>query len=516
MRRRADTGKWEVRWREGGSNRSKSFTRKVDAERFKGDVKRAQELGQVLAIDGGKELLTEFVEVWWEGHVLPTCAQSTRSSYAAVWSRHVRPRLGGYRLRDITPRVVDQFKAELMTSGVGPSVVHKSLMILSGMFTCAVRWEYIDRNPLDSIKIPVPERAHHVRVSAPVTVEALRRDLLEHDRIRDAVLVSVLAYAGLRPAEARALRWGDIRERTLLVERAADATSIKSTKTRKIRSVRLLGPLADDLSGWRARCHAASADQLVFPSVRGGLWTKDGWDAWRNSVFKPTADRVGASRRPYDLRHTFASLLIAAGGTIVEIAAQLGHDPALTLGTYAHVFEEFELGSRPDLVGAIEEARREMGVREMYAELDEGDPGLLRDPSSELEADARIRTADPFITRDRRAVQSSPAGGTPANDIPARCPDCGGLLGPGIDPSGQADVRREHAGDCEGDPRVKSGRRCPPTPVRRGEHRRIAAGTSRGFDSVNIADSYCQRSCPVFVGRVPNAPPSGHASHVES
>ena len=284
--------------------------------------------------------------------------------------------------------------------GVGPSVVHKGLMIVSGMFTCAVRWEYVDRNPLDSIKIPVPGRAHHVRVSAPVTVEAMRRNLLEHDRLRDAVLVSVLAYAGLRPAEARALRWGDIRERTILVERAADATSIKSTKTRKIRSVRLLAPLADDLARWRSRCDPIGPEQLVFPGAQGGLWTKDGWDNWRNRVFKPTADRIGASRRPYDLRHTFASLHIASGGTVVEIAAQLGHDPALTLGTYAHLFEEFDFGSRPDPAEAIEEARREINVREMFADLDRGYSDVVRDPSSELQADARTRTADPFITSE--------------------------------------------------------------------------------------------------------------------
>jgi len=217
-------------------------------------------------------------------------------------------------------------------------------------------------------------------------------------------LVSVLAYAGLRPAEARALRRGDSRERTILVERAADAWSVKRTKTGEIRSVRLLAPLADDLASWRSRCPNPGGDALVFPTPRGGLWTKDDWDNWRNRVFKPAAVRIGASRRPYDLRHTFASLLIASGGTVVEIAAQLGHDPALTLGTYAHVFEEFDFGSRPDPVEMIQTARLRTGVREMYAEPAEAGLTNSRDPGTELEADARTRTADPFITRTPRRL----------------------------------------------------------------------------------------------------------------
>ena len=61
MKRRADTGKWEVRWRESGRNRSKSFTLKSDARRFEADVHRACELGRPLDMDRGAETLAAFV-----------------------------------------------------------------------------------------------------------------------------------------------------------------------------------------------------------------------------------------------------------------------------------------------------------------------------------------------------------------------------------------------------------------------------------------------------------------------
>ena len=60
-------------------------------------------------------------------------------------------------------------------------------------------------------------------------------------------MISVLAYAGLRPGEALALQWRDIREQTILVERAISLGEEKDTKTAAHRTVRVLQPLAVDL-----------------------------------------------------------------------------------------------------------------------------------------------------------------------------------------------------------------------------------------------------------------------------
>lgn len=61
--------------------------------------------------------------------------------------------------------------------------------------------------------------------------------------------------------------------------------------------------------------------------------------------------------RPYDLRHSFASLLLAEGRSALNVAAQLGHSPALTLSTYGHLFAEFEDADRIDAEAEIAAAR---------------------------------------------------------------------------------------------------------------------------------------------------------------
>jgi integrase len=62
---------------------------------------------------------------------------------------------------------------------------------------------------------------------------------------------------------------------------------------------------------------------------------------WRSRVFKPLLEDIGLHGvRPYDLRHSLASVLFAERLNPVEIAEQMGHSPQTLLGTYTHVIEE--------------------------------------------------------------------------------------------------------------------------------------------------------------------------------
>ena len=83
-------------------------------------------------------------------------------------------------------------------------------------------------------------------------------------------------------------------------------------------------------------------------------------------MYRPTAQSVGIdSARPYDLRHAFASLLIHEGRmSVVEIAAQLGHNPTVCLDTYAHVMAEQAGGERVGAVEQIVQAREAVAVDE--------------------------------------------------------------------------------------------------------------------------------------------------------
>jgi integrase len=161
---------------------------------------------------------------------------------------------------------------------------------------------------------------------------------------QDAVLVSLLAYAGLRPEEALALVWGDITARHIRVERAVALGEIREDDVvkRHDRSVRLLTPLAEDLRAWKpARGAIPLPNQLLFSWRDGGVRQDHDWRNWRTRVFQPAAKAAGlVHARPYDLRGSFASLLIQEGKNVVDVAKQLGHTPETCLRYYARLFDE--------------------------------------------------------------------------------------------------------------------------------------------------------------------------------
>ena len=122
--------------------------------------------------------------------------------------------------------------------------------------------------------------------------------------------------------------------------------------------MRLLQPLAVDLREWRLRNGRPGDKTLIFPSAAGLPWTLAAYQSWRRRAFNRAIEAAGLEHgRPYDLRHSFASLLLHEGRSVIYVARQLGHDARLTLSTYGHVMDEFEDMPRVDAQKAIADAR---------------------------------------------------------------------------------------------------------------------------------------------------------------
>ena len=258
---------WRVRWRENGQPHSRVMGTKRDAELFEADVTRRKRLGQLAQIDAGRETVAEFAREWWRIHAEPNLAARTRESYAVVFDKHILPRVGGLPLREVTPAVVAGLSADLKAAGVGPAAARRALTVLQGIFSCAVTWGHVQSNPVVGVRKPSAKRQRAVEPPSVALVERMRAELLAERRQRDATLLVVLAYAGLRPQEALALPWRDVRDRTLLIDRAQSDEGPKTTKTGRTRSVRLLAPLAADLAAWRLASARSGADELVCPTA---------------------------------------------------------------------------------------------------------------------------------------------------------------------------------------------------------------------------------------------------------
>jgi integrase len=349
---------YRVRWRDGGrgsKERVKVFDRHEDAVRFETDIRRRKQLGELALFEQSKVTLDEFAREWWKRYASTELARKTQERYASIWDLHVLPRLGGLQLRQLTPGLVAEFQSELRAAGVGEPTIRKTLSLLQAVCRDAVTWGRLGSNPVKPVRKRAAVRGRMVQPLAPEAVERLRRQMPSD---RDAALVSVLAYAGLRPGEALALTWGHVRERTILVERAVSYGELKSTKTRATRSVRILAPLKLELAELRLRNGRPDDRALVFPAQNGRPWDDDDWKNWRRRAFATAAKQAGLTDvRPHDLRHSFVSLLIAEGRSIVDVARQAGHSATMALDTYGHVFDELDGAEKIVPEQAIFEAR---------------------------------------------------------------------------------------------------------------------------------------------------------------
>jgi integrase len=193
----------------------------------------------------------------------------------------------------------------------------------------------------------------HTKAPSVETVERLRAKLLSQGRLRDATIISVLAYAGLQPGEVVGLRWRDV---------SPDHIDVMApTRPWRMERIPRLGPLLRRYRLWRARkrtvpliehlaedleCWRRSFDQpveprdFVFPSPSGTHWPPGSWRAWREDVWDPLAAEAGlADRSPYDCRHVIATLMINAGASPKSVATVLGTTAGrvgLDYGTYLY------------------------------------------------------------------------------------------------------------------------------------------------------------------------------------
>ena len=288
---------------------------------------------------GSGTTLEEFLVEWWDTYAVTHLQPGTLATYTYLLDKWIVPYLGRKRLRDITRETIDNYAAALRADGAGAPTINRTLGVLQGVFHRAVEWRRLQWNPVLGVRRLTHVRDESIDARTPEAVEAIRAQLDP----TDAALVSVLAYEGLRPGEAFALSWEHVGERTILVERSLALGELKETKTRSTRSVRLLAPLRSDLNTLRIRLGRPADGDLVFPRPDGQPWRDTDWRNWRNRVFQPAAKKAGLSQtRPYDLRHSFVSVLIAERRTIIEVAGQAGHSPTMTLDTYGHVFDELE------------------------------------------------------------------------------------------------------------------------------------------------------------------------------
>lgn len=344
-KRRTQKGepRYEVRLRAvDGTERSRTFRTKKEAERYERAQHTAVDQGLWVDPRSGRVILTAWVGEWQRTvvHLRPT----TRRIYDANLRNHILPVLGDVELGKLTPSMLRAWLAGLTTKlghhgqPLALGSVAQAYRTLNRVLSAAVDNELLGRNPLRGVR--------------PPRVEAEPMRFLSHDEVatlasvidsRYRALVLIAAYSGLRAGELIALRRKnmDLLRRTITVVEQVQYISgrhvvsvPKSSAGR--RSVPLPGIVATALEEHLAAHAEPGVEGLVFPAPGGGFLRLENF---RKRMWTPAVMAADvAPLRIHDLRHTCASLAIAAGADVKVLQRMLGHaSAALTLDRYGHL-----------------------------------------------------------------------------------------------------------------------------------------------------------------------------------
>lgn len=339
---------WRAHYRDpSGKQRSKSFDRKVDAQRFLTTTESEKLRGDY--IDPARSTITvgDLARTWLAGKV--NLKPSTAERYRVIIRVQVEPRWGAVRLADVQHSAVQKWVGELAES-LSAASVQKAHRVLSLILAAAVRDGRLSRNPAADISLPrVIKREHLYLTHEQVATLA---DLCGEYRL--AVLF--LAYTGVRFGELAALRVGRL---DLMRRRATIAESVTEVggqglvwgtpKGHERRDVPVPRFLVDELA---AHVAGRGPDELAFPAVQGGTLRVR---VFRRAALDAAAEAIGVpDLHPHALRHTAASLAIASGADVKVVQQMLGHKSAtMTLDLYGHL-----MGDRLDVVADALDAAR--------------------------------------------------------------------------------------------------------------------------------------------------------------
>jgi integrase len=327
----------------------RTFTTLAAAKAWRADALVAARRGTLRAPSARTvaEAAAQLIDGMESGFVRSRSGDSYRPSsirsYREAIDARIVPALGAMKLADVRRRHIQRLVDELLRDGAAPSTIRNALMPLRVIFRRALEAEEIGVTPFSGVGLPAV-RGGRDRIVSPNEAAALLAALPAG---RDRALWGAAIYSGLRRGELMALRWSnvDFARGVVRVERSYDprSRSFGPPKSRAgVRRVPIAAALRDLLL--QLRLDAGDEEGLVFSGSTGEPFdistvmerARRAWNT-ANTELAPGA----APLEPitlHEARHTYASLMIAAGVNAKALATYMGHATiTITLDRYGHL-----------------------------------------------------------------------------------------------------------------------------------------------------------------------------------
>jgi integrase len=349
--------KWYVLVDYHGRRKSKCIGSREAAEQVRRQVEAKLALGDLSVLDTGddkKPNFNTYADGWLKDYARIECKTSTADGYEGVLDQYLRPRFGKKLLNEVRRDDVKALINDLIGDELSRNTIRNALCVIRGLFNYAIEEGLIESNPAARLgrftRSAKTAEAKGVALTTKEVQQFLKAALEIFPEYHPLLLMAV--RAGLRRGELVALQWGDIQlggddnnsERFILVQHNYVRRQHTTTKSKKSRRVDLSRELRRILVERRDKRLLQAylkgkndiSDELVFRSPEGTILDPDNL---YHRVFLPVLAKAGIRRiRLHDLRHTFGSLLLQNGASIVYVKEQMGHSSIqVTVDTYGHL-----------------------------------------------------------------------------------------------------------------------------------------------------------------------------------
>lgn len=352
-KRIASDGKprYEVRyWDPNGKQRSRSFKRRKDADKFTATTEADKARGAWVDPNAGREAFRDYARRWVDERVTSRgrkLAPRTVELYRSQLERHLLPAFGDTELARITSASVRTWYSEMIDTGHHTATA-KCYRLLRAILATAVEEDLLVKNPCN-IKGAGVERSPERPVATPEQVWALADAIEEHLE----AFVLVAAFMGLRFSEAAGLqrRHVNLLHRTITVEQQLERVSRETAEhlgseverfgppksDAGYRTLKVPPPLVPVLEEHLERHSQPGPEGLVFIGPLGGSLARSNFSG-----------KFGAARRKaglpdgfrfHDLRHTHMTTAAQSGASTAELMRRLGQSSPAAALRYQHATE---------------------------------------------------------------------------------------------------------------------------------------------------------------------------------